>query len=232
LVRLHYIQHEAIVCPGTTLEWARERGYSVGATRIHEHQPFPALAEFDLLVIPGGTMSVYEEKRFPWLKSEKDFVARSIESGKAVVGLCFGAQLLADVLGGQVAPNSHKEIGWHEVRRSESAAQTSILSSLPERFIAFQWHGDVFTLPPGAIHAAASDATPNQAFQYKDRVVAVQFHPESSRSTIQTLLDQAGHQVAPGPFVQDPATFLPQEQQLADMRRLFFDLLDQTVATL
>ncbi|MCC7575259.1 MAG: type 1 glutamine amidotransferase [Methanomethylovorans sp.] len=100
---------------------------------------------FDMLVIMGGTMSVYEKDEHQWLYKEKAFVKEILRLGKPILGICFGGQMLAQLLGADVRPNAHKEIGWHHVRKIP--VWHDLLKGLPDTFPVFQWHGDTFEIP-------------------------------------------------------------------------------------
>jgi GMP synthase (glutamine-hydrolysing) len=95
-----------------------------------------------------------------------------------VLGICLGAQLIAKTLGADVYPNKHKEIGWYDLHSTTEAGRASILKSLGQTEKVFQWHGDTFDIPTGAVHLAASPLCLNQAFRYGDKVYGLQFHLE------------------------------------------------------
>jgi GMP synthase (glutamine-hydrolysing) len=101
-----------------------------------------------------------------------------------VLGVCLGAQLIAKTLGADVYPSQQKEIGWYDLHTAPEAAQRSILKSLGHTEKVFQWHGDTFDLPAGAIHLAASPLCVNQAFRYGEKVYGLQFHLEVDEAMI------------------------------------------------
>lgn len=107
------------------------------------------MKDFDWLIIMRGSMNIYEEEKYPWLAVEKKFIARTIESGKIVLGICLGSQLIADVLGGRVSRNKYRELGWFPVTLTKEAKDSPVFSALPARFNVFQWHGDTFKIPQG-----------------------------------------------------------------------------------
>lgn len=127
-MRIHYLQHVAMEDPGSILAWASEQGCSLTYTLFHESGALPAVDSFDWLLILGGPMNIYEEERFPWLAEEKLFIRSAIAAGKIVIGLCLGAQLIADVIGGQVTANREPEIGWLPVRWSAKAREHPLFS--------------------------------------------------------------------------------------------------------
>jgi len=171
-------------------------------------------------------MSVHDEGLYPWLRQEKRFIASAIAAGKAVVGICLGAQLIAQVLGARVYPNAMKEIGWFPVERTPEAATTRLGALLPASFEAFHWHGETFDLPADAVHLARSDACTHQAFIYGERVVALQFHLETTRPGVEALSAHCAAEIRPGPFVQPAAAMLGDNAQFAAINLQMSRLLD------
>ena len=191
----------------------------------------------DLLVIMGGPMNVYEDDEYPWLNGEKDFIRACISEGKAVLGICLGAQLIAEVLGGEVTRAPHEEIGWHPVELTEPGRGLQVFADFPDRFTTLQWHGDTFSIPPGATHAASSEAVSNQAFTFDGgRVIGLQFHLEETRETLEELVQVAGGNL-PGcsqgmagrPWVSPREALLAPDAPFDACRELLFGLLDRMV---
>ena len=231
-MNVHYLQHQEHIDAANVARWAQTReGVVYTGTQLYRDEPLPALDTVDLLVVPGGAMSVYQEKEYSWLRREKEFVSQALSQRIPVLGLCFGAQLLAEILGGRVYKNTHREFGWHEVRRLKTTAATPFSSCFPERFDAFHWHSDVFDLPHSAIRLAESDVTPNQAFVYDELAYGCQFHPEVSEDCITLLIQYAGYQLEPGPKVQEASAMLPAPHALAASYALLEAMLDYIVAT-
>jgi GMP synthase-like glutamine amidotransferase len=200
-MHLHIIQHVPFEDAAYIADWAAARGDAVAVTHLYRGDALPDPDAADLHVVMGGPMNIYEDDRYPWLRAEKAFLARVAATGCAL-GICLGAQLLADVLGGPVTRNAVKEIGWLPVTR---VADTPLLDGLPATFPAFHWHGDTFALPPGAVHAARSAACAHQAFAVDDRVLGLQFHLESTPASIDRLIAHGGDELVDGPYIQPVA---------------------------
>ncbi len=159
----------------------------------NEHIPFtiieasigdvlPDTHSFTHLVIMGGPMAVYEMHRYAYLQNEALLIDCAIKANKRVLGVCLGAQMIAHVLGARVYAGLRKEIGWYEVDLTEDGTKDPFMSvlAIPGKKAAevFQWHGDTFDLPGGAVCLASSSLYPNQAFRYQDGIYALQFHIE------------------------------------------------------
>jgi GMP synthase-like glutamine amidotransferase len=148
-------------------------------------------------VVLGGPMSADDEATSPWMVAEKAFVSEAVESLCCVLGVCLGAQILAEVTGGHVRRNDYREIGWYPIRRTEAATTDPIFATFPSVLKVGHWHGDTFELPEGIPSMAASDATRNQAFTLKGgRVVGIQFHLEWTADDLDKLVDACPEDVS------------------------------------
>ncbi len=218
-MRIHYLQHVPFEDLANIDAWAKKRGHDVSGTMLFQDEPLPALDEFDWLIIMGGPMNIYEHDKYPWLVREKEFIRRAIDADKIVLGICLGAQLMADVLGGKVRRNEHKEIGWFPVRLTADAMRSPVFRVLPEEFVAFHWHGDTFDIPPGAVRTAESQACRNQAF-VMGKAVGLQFHLESSMDSIDHLILNCSDELKDGKYVQRPKELLSHLDRFPEIRIL------------
>ncbi len=168
--------------PGTIEDFLRERGISYTIAELSKGETVEDTGLYSHLVVMGGPMAVYEMDRYPYLRGEAELIRSFIDKGKAVLGVCLGAQMVAHCLGARVYPGGVKEIGWYEVDITPEGMEDGAFSTLAVegRPVAevFQWHGDTFDMPEGAVRIASSSSYPNQAFRYGSRVYALQFHIE------------------------------------------------------
>ena len=204
-MRLHALIHGPTDGPRKIADWAAAHEHPLATTRLYAGEALPELGAFDLLVIMGGGINIYQHRDHPWLVPEKRFIGEAIERGKRVLGVCLGAQLIADVLGAKVVQNAEKEIGWFPVR---TVARAGAFAAMPEQMTVFHWHGDTFGTPPAAVRVAESDACANQAFVYGQRVVGVQFHIEVAPDSVAEFIAGGESEMVPARYVQPPEQVL------------------------
>ncbi len=200
-LRIHCLQHVPFEGIGHIEVWAEKNNHSLSFTRFFEDVTLPPQDDFDWLVVMGGSMNIFDDG-LSWLNVEKRFVKETINSGKIIVGICLGAQLIAHVLGAKVYANSQKEIGWWPVSTTQEGRESGLLNDFPDEFITFHWHGDTFDTPEGAINLLSSAVTPNQAFLYDDRVLALQFHFETTTRSLDEITSNCRDELIDAPFIQ------------------------------
>ena len=195
-MKAHYLQHVPFEGPGYIETWLEEKGIPLGCTRLFAGERLPEMEQFDFLIIMGGPMSVNDEAEFPWLAEEKAFIRAAIENRKSVLGICLGAQLIANCLGARVYPGQEKEIGWFPIESVDPS------SPFPKTVTVFHWHGETFDLPEGAIHFARSEACKNQAFGIGESVLGLQLHLETTAESLESMLENDGGELAGGRWIQ------------------------------
>ncbi|HSE83825.1 MAG TPA: gamma-glutamyl-gamma-aminobutyrate hydrolase family protein [Thermodesulfobacteriota bacterium] len=156
---------------------------------FENYSPSTLLESYDGLVILGGPMNVYETDKYPFLEMEDRLIKETIERQMPVLGICLGAQLIAKALGAGVTKNREKEIGWYPLKISEEARGDELFKYLNKEETVFQWHGDTFEIPKGAVHLAESPLCKNQAFRFGSNVYALQFHIEVTPQMISEWLN-------------------------------------------
>lgn len=206
-MRAVVFQHAAFEGLGSIERWLQRQQAEIVVLPLFAGAAVPAtLDDVDLVIAMGGPMSVNDEAELPWLVAEKQFIAMAIAQRVPVVGVCLGAQLIANALGARVYPNGEKEIGWFPV---EAAAAPDEPFEFPASMPAFHWHGETFDLPAGARLLASSEGCRHQAFAIGQHVIGLQFHPEMTLSGACLLAEHChGDLTAAGPFVQQEEAIL------------------------
>lgn len=199
-MRVHYLQHVPFEGLGSIRTWLQKHKCGITATKFYESSSLPSPDQFDLLIVMGGPMGVNDEEQYPWLRVEKKLIKDAINAGRAVLGICLGAQLIASSLGESVYPNRRKEIGWFPIKAVP--VEDGAVYSFPKTLNVFHWHGDTFDLPEGAIHLAVSNACENQAFQLGKAVIGLQFHLETTVESADAIITHCRQELLPSKYVQ------------------------------
>ena len=179
-MKILILQHISCEPPGIYEDILVEKGASLHRVEIDEGQQLPAWQGFDAIIAMGGPMSVNNDVTLPWLTAEIRWIREAVLAGQPYWGVCLGVQLLAASLGARVYAGPKPEIGIMPVYLTAEARHDAVFSSLPDELLTFQWHGETFDLPEGAVLLATSPAYPNQAFRWKKKAYGVQFHLEIS----------------------------------------------------
>ncbi|HEV3413108.1 MAG TPA: gamma-glutamyl-gamma-aminobutyrate hydrolase family protein [Puia sp.] len=221
-MRYHALQHIAFETPGLLADEIRRRGDEMRTTALYNGESLPATADFDVLVVMGGPMSIHDEAEYPWLRGEKELIGAAIREGKKVLGICLGAQLIAAVCGGRVYRAGQKEIGWWPVSQvGDGFCGEADGWQEGGESVVFHWHGETFDLPEGAVLLASTDVCVNQAFSLGDTVLGIQFHPEVTEEIIRGMVEHEGWELAEAagaPYVQGAERILEGARELGMKR--------------
>ena len=226
-MNIHYLQHVPFEGLGSIRNWAEQHGHVITCSRLYQGEQLPPRQNIDWLIVMGGPMGIYDDNLYPWLTPEKQYIQTAIHEGKRVLGICLGAQLIADALGAKVYPNPHREIGWFPIRLTEEAGAIPIFAEVPSKIEAFHWHGDTFDLPQDATWLAKSDACKHQAFIYEQRVVALQFHLETTRQNAEQLITHCQDEMIDAPYIQTPEMILSDDRRFERSNQFMWSILDQ-----
>jgi GMP synthase-like glutamine amidotransferase len=227
MMRFHCLQHVPFETPGNIEAWVIQKGYSLSFTHFYNNEDLPSLDDSDALIIMGGPMSVHDKKAFAWLKKEKEFIAAAIREKKKILGICLGAQLIADVLGARVYNNMEKEIGFMPVHFTENAAQHNLFKDFNANEMVFHWHGETFDLPDEAILLASTKACTNQAYMIGNNIMGLQFHLEVTPEIVKDMVNHEGHELIPAACIFSAEKILSELHNLERDKKILFSLLDK-----
>lgn len=192
--RVLVFQHVPYELLGTLNPMLKAAGFRMRYVNFGRHpEARPRLDGYDCLIVLGGPMNVGQVGEFPHLATEMRLITEALERDMPVLGICLGAQLMAAALGAEVRANPQPEIGWYDVTPTESGRCDPLLSEFSGAEAIFQWHGDTFDIPAGAVHLAGMDTCPNQAFRVGERGYGLQFHLEVDAPLVERWLSVPHH---------------------------------------
>ncbi len=168
----------------------KARSLSTELVEVYKGDPLPRDAsEYSALIVLGGPMGVHDELTYPFLASEITLIESGLAHGTPIMGICLGAQLLARAAGARVYKGAEKEIGFYKVRFSADGMEDALTHGLPPELRVFQWHGDTFDVPEGALNLASSDLFENQMIRVGERAYGIQFHLEVTERMVVEWLE-------------------------------------------
>lgn len=184
-MHIYFLQHAAYLGPARFADWLTGMGHSHNTCHLYADEAPPIFDNFDALIVLDAPFGLHEDAPPAWLKRERKLIARMLKSGKPLLGVGVGAQLIAEALGAIVSQGTYAERGWQPITLADESP-----FDLPERFEAFTWHHDVFGLPDEALPLGGSTASPLQGFAWDNgRVVALQCHLEATVASVSALYD-------------------------------------------
>jgi GMP synthase-like glutamine amidotransferase len=223
-MKIHWFQHVPFEGLGAIEGWMLARGHTLSVTRFYAGEEPPATVDgFDWLIVMGGPMNIYQYRDYPWLRDEKRVIREAATAGKRVLGVCLGAQLIADVLGGKVYQNAEREIGWLPVLATPEGRVSPF--EFPGETVVFQWHGDTFSLPSGSVRLARSGGCENQAFAVDPRVLGLQFHLEMTPADVAGIVQACADELTAGRYVQSADAIIAASVRHADGAGVLLDHL-------
>ena len=216
------IQHTPCEGLGIIADCPEAEGLSAEVVQVYKGEPVPrTVGEATGLIILGGPMGVYEEKRYPFLRQELHLIDQALKEQKPVLGICLGSQLLATALGARVRRGKQREIGWHPVTLTEPASHDQLWKGIKPSFVAYHWHGDIFDLPRSATLLAWSALTACQGFRYRCSAYGFLFHLEVTEKIIQDMVTMFAEQleeemIEVKEIVAKAATYLPHLKKVGE----------------
>jgi len=217
--------------PGMILNWIKINQHTISYTHPYQRDSlFPNSNQFDLLLIMGGAMGVYETDRYPWLEDEIKWISGVLQTQIPVLGICLGSQLLARSLGCRVYSTGAKEIGWFPIEYSSCGQSLNWYSNALSQLNVFHWHGDTFDLPSGTETLATSYKTTNQAFLWNDRVLGLQYHLEIDEPLVRVFLETGLEEVLSSTGVQSPEDMIGLSYNSEQTEKTLFRILDHLIS--
>lgn len=220
----YIFQHVAFEGPGAILPYLESKGYHVHLVKLYAGDSVPSSLDVDFAVLMGGPMSALEEDKYPFMVEEKQLCRELFAADKPVLGVCLGAQIMANAFFAPIRQNPEKEIGFYPVTFENGFTVN-----------AFHWHGETFDIPEYAESIAYSEACRNQGFKI-GRSLGLQFHLETTAESLNSLLENCAEELeaalsAKAKYVQSKSQILETAKTaLPELNAAMTELLDAMLA--
>lgn len=233
-MKIHFVQHEKFEAPGAILNWAMERNYDIGFSKLYAGERLPeAIDEIDLLIIMGGPQSpdttLNECPHFD-AEAEIQLIRNCINKGKAVLGVCLGAQLIGEAYGAKFEPSPEKEIGIFPIQLTNEGWKNEKINHFGNSLNVGHWHNDMPGLTTDCKILAGSEGCPRQIIAYADWVYGFQCHLEFTPAGIELMIAAEQNYFSKNPnhrFVQMPEKI--RSYPFTQMNHQLFLFLDKLV---
>lgn len=231
-MRVHFVVHESFEAPGAFETWAKHCGHQVTFSRVYMGQKLPEnVRDIDLLIVMGGpqdpSVTMEECSHFD-ARAEQALIASAVHSGKAVVGVCLGAQLIGEALNAPFAHSPEKEIGKFPIFMTDAGKTNEMFSHFGNMLEVGHWHNDMPGLTPDAKVIAWSEGCPRQIVAYSELVYGFQCHMELTPAVVEVLIahsDRDLSRAADYRFVQSAEEL--RANNYAEMNSVLFTFLDK-----
>lgn len=234
-IKAHVLRHVDFEGLGNIGQYFKQNNIEYTETQLFNNEPLPKIEGFDLLIIMGGPMGIFDDIDYPFLVEERKFISQVINQGIKVIGVCLGSQFLANSLGGKVFKGPFKEIGWFPVDYTQEFNGWIRANSEYESFEMikshiFQWHGDTFSNPKESIPIGFSKPKINQGFIYKNQVLALQFHIEMTKESVGLIVDNGLEEIedktVDHTYIQKKKSILEENSYYVDNYKFLVGLFD------
>lgn len=223
-MRIHTIIHAPFEKPGIIESWAIDKGYNLSSTHTYKGEKLPDISTIDFLIVMGGPQSPTELDKYPYLRNEITLTKQAIDQGKAVLGVCLGAQIISESLDAKTERSPNKEIGVYPISLTKEGEIDSVFKKFPKSFDVMHWHNDMPGIPQGAVLLAYSEGCPRQVIKYSDRVYGLQCHMEMTSELIKGMVEHCANDLIPGRYVQQNKNLLTND--MSEINNKMFIILD------
>ena len=227
-MRIVCFKHVPFEGPAVIAEWALNREHYIETVDVFADTSLPQPHEYDMILVMGGAMDIYQDQEHPWLVDEKQAISDDREAGKYALRVCLEAQLIADVLGSPASHGKEVEIPWLPIIRSEFCPEWF---PMPEEIGLYHWHGDTFAITPESTLVASSTACSNQIFLKDRQVLGLQCHLETTRESMNALIEACSDEIVDSRYIQSAETMLAEPDSIHEAAHMaFFKMLDHLTA--
>lgn len=188
-MRVSALIHAPFESLGVIQAWLQRNGYSLRETHSYRGDRLPGLDDFDWLIVMGGPQNAKALEKYPYLQDEVRLISQAMQQQKLLLGICLGAQLIAESLGANTEASPEKEIGVFPLQLTEGGHSDPIMRHFPEQFPATHWHNDMPGIPAGATVLAVSRGCPRQIVRFSPRAYGLQCHLELTSADVGKMVE-------------------------------------------
>lgn len=202
-MKILFITHADFEKPGCIETWAKNKKYQTIEICPYKGESLIGYDDdFDLLVVMGGPQSPLATDKYPYLINEIEFIKKAIINRKRVIGICLGAQLIAEALGAKTERSPNREIGMYPIELLPDAQLDPVFMLFPNKFDVMHWHNDMPGLTKDMVLLAKSDGCPRQAYRYGDRIYGFQCHFEMTPELIKGMIKNCSEDLINGAYIR------------------------------
>lgn len=196
-----FITHASFEKAGSIELWAKKNNHITREVKPYAGETLPAIDDYDMLIVMGGPQSPIKIEKSPYLKDEIELIKQALNKKKKIIGVCLGAQLIAEALGAKTERSPNKEIGMYPVELIGDVGNDPVFKNFPSKFDVMHWHSDMPGLIDDIELLAKSEGCPRQIFRFGDRVYGFQCHFELTKELVENMVEHCGGDLKAGKYV-------------------------------
>jgi GMP synthase (glutamine-hydrolysing) len=224
-MRCHIIQHADFETPGVFLPWAKHKGFTLNICHPYRGDSLPEVSKEEPVILMGGPQSARNYAEYPYLVDELRWMRKLLMQDHPFVGVCLGAQLIAECLGAKTDKSPEKEVGTFDLTLTPEGEKHPFLQHIPTIFPVFHWHNDMPGIPNGAQILATSKGCPRQIIEFSPKILGFQCHFEMTPAIAKELVAHASDDLAVSRFTQTKEAILSTD--FTQMNLWLFHILDR-----
>lgn len=225
--RILFISHSDFGVPDYIQSWVENKKISLSICCPYRGESLPGIGEVDFIILTGGTQSLFEQDKYPFLKDEIQFLKEALAANKKILGICLGAQLLGEAHGEKTVKSPYAEIGVFPITLTSDGLKDSILEGIPSTFLVTHWHRNMPGVPNTASVLAVSEGCPRQIVRYSKKVYGFQCHIDVTLGDVQKAICMCENDFISAKYIQNKDEFLLND--FSAINRIMISILEKFI---